>query len=77
MFYDFLWIYVQAHMGFPGSLDSKDSFCNGGDLGLIPRSERFPGEGMTSHSNIFAWRIPGTEEPNKLQSMGSQRIGHN
>jgi len=62
-------------MGFPGSLDSKDCFCSEGDLGLIPRSERFPGKGMTSHSSIFAWRIPGTEEPNKLQSMGSQRIG--
>ena len=32
---------------------------------------------MATHSNILAWKIPWTEEPLKLQSMGSQRIGHN
>ena len=34
-------------------------------------------KGMTPHSNILAWRIPGTEEPGGLQPMGSQRIRHN
>ena len=29
---------------------------------------------MVSHSNILAWRIPQTEEPGELQSMGSQRV---
>ena len=29
-------------------------------------------EGMTAHSSILAWRIPGTEEPGRLQSIGSQ-----
>ena len=33
-------------------------------------------EGMTNHSSILAWRIPWTEEPGGLQSMGSQRVGH-
>ena len=33
-------------------------------------------EGMETHSSILAWRIPWTEEPDKLQSMGSQRVGH-
>ena len=33
-------------------------------------------EGMATHSSILAWRIPGTEEPGGLQSMGSQSIGH-
>ena len=32
---------------------------------------------MVSHSNILAWRIPWTEKPGRLQSMGSQRVGHN
>ena len=32
-------------MGFPGVSDSKESTCNVGDLGSIPRLERFPGEG--------------------------------
>ena len=31
---------------------------------------------MATHSSIPAWRIPGTEEPGRLQSMGSQRVGH-
>ena len=31
---------------------------------------------MASHSSILAWRIPWTEEPGGLQSMGSQRVGH-
>ena len=33
-------------------------------------------EGMTAHSNILAWRIPWTEEPGGLQSMGLQRVRH-
>ena len=33
-------------------------------------------EGMATHSSIPAWRIPWTEEPGGLQSMGSQRVGH-
>ena len=33
-------------------------------------------EGMATHSNILAWRIPWTEEVGGLQSMGSQRVGH-
>ena len=32
---------------------------------------------MTTRSSILAWRIPWTEEPGGLQSMGSQRVGHN
>ena len=31
---------------------------------------------MATHSNILAWRIPWTEEPGRLQSIGSQRVGH-
>ena len=31
---------------------------------------------MVTHSNILAWRIPWTEEPGGLQSVGSQRVGH-
>ena len=33
-------------------------------------------EGIATHSSILAWRIPWTEEPGELQSMGSQRVGH-
>ena len=33
-------------------------------------------KGMVIHSNIFAWRIPWTEEPGRIQSMGSPRVEH-
>ena len=31
---------------------------------------------MTTHSSILSWRIPWTEEPGRLQPMGSKRVGH-
>ena len=31
---------------------------------------------MATHSSILAWKMPWTEEPGRLQSMGSQRVGH-
>ena len=34
------------------------------------------GEGNATHCRILVWRIPWTEEPGRLQSMGSQRVGH-
>ena len=34
-------------------------------------------EEMATHSSILAWRIPWTEEPGRLQLMGSQRVGYN
>ena len=34
-------------------------------------------EGMATPSSVLAWRIPWTEEPDGLQSMGLQRVGHN
>ena len=37
--------------------------------------EKAPGEGNDNHCSIVAWRIPWTEEPGRLQFMGSQRIG--
>ena len=46
------------------------------DVGLIPGSGRSLEEEMVTHSRILAWEIPWTEEPGELQSMGSQRAGH-
>ena len=34
-------------------------------------------EGMATHSSILAWKIPWTEEPGGLQSIGLHRVGHN
>ena len=33
-------------------------------------------KGMVTHSSILAWKVPWTEEPGGLQSMGSHRVGH-
>ena len=46
-----------------------------GDLGSIPGFGKSLKEGMTTHSSVLAWRIPWTEEPGGLQSMGLQRVG--
>ena len=61
---------------FPGGSDGKEFACNARDPGLIPGSERSLGEGIATHSNILVWRIPWTEEPGGLQSMGSKRVRH-
>ena len=41
------------------------------DLNQIPSEKA-----MASHSSTLAWKIPWTEEPGRLQSMGSLRVGH-
>ena len=71
-----IYIYI-FNRGFPGGSDGKESACSAGDLDLIPGLRRYPGEGMATHSSITAYRIPWTEEPGRLQYMGSQRAGHN
>ena len=55
----------------------KNLPANAGDTGSIPEIGRSPGRGMVTQSSILAWRIPWTEEPGRLQSMGSQRVGYN
>ena len=69
-------VYFFAPIFVPDGSDGKESVCNVGDPGLIPGLERSPGGGHATHSSILAWRIPSTEEPGGLQSMGSQRVGH-
>ena len=38
--------------------------------------EDFLEQEMATHSSVLAWKIPWTEEPDRLESMGSQRVGH-
>ena len=67
-------------MGFPGGSHGKESICNAGnsgDAGSILGSGRFPPEkAIATHSSILAWEISWTEEPGRLQSMGSQGVRH-
>ena len=51
-----------------------DNAGDTGDAGLIPGREDPLEEEMVIHSIILTWKIPWTEEPGRLQSMGSQRI---
>ena len=64
--------------GFPGGSDGKESTCIVGDPGLIPGLcwEDPLGKEIATHSSILAWRIPWTQEPGGLWSMGLQRVRH-
>ena len=57
----------------------KNPPANAGDIrgmGSIPGQEDPLKRHMATHSSVIAWRIPWTEEPGQLQSMGLQRAGH-
>ena len=61
------------------ALELKNLPANAGDIrdsGSIPGLEGSPGGGHGNALSILAWRIPWLEEPGRLQSMGSHRIGH-
>ena len=63
-------------MGFLGGSDGKESACNAGDLVQSLGQEEPLEKEMATHSSILAWTISRTEEPGRLQSMGSQRVEH-
>ena len=67
---------LSSKWGFPGGSDGKASACNVGDPGSIPGLGRSSGDGMAIHSSTLDWKIPWTEETDRLQSMGLQRVGH-
>ena len=65
---------LKASAGLPGGTDGKESACNAGDPGLIPRLGRYP-EGRNGNSlTMFDWKSPWTEDSGRLQSMRSQRV---
>ena len=68
---------VQLLVRFPGGSDGKESACSEGNLGSIPGSGRSPGEGNGCPLQCSCLENSGTEEPDGLQSMRSQRVGHN
>ena len=69
---------IDKLLGFSSGSDDEESSHNVGNPGSIQcLSWEDPLEkGLATHSIILAWRIPWTEEPGGLQSMGSQRVGH-
>ena len=67
-------IYVKR--GLLGGTVVKNPSANAGDPGSVPGWEDALEKEMATHSSILAWKIPQMEEPGRLQSMGSQRVGH-
>ena len=63
--------------GFPGGSVVKNLPANVGDVVSIPGSEGPPGGRNGNPLQCSCWEDPWTEEPGGLQSMGSQRVGHN
>ena len=63
-------------LGFPGGSNGKESACNAGDPCLIPGLGRSPGGG-NGYPLQYSWlENPMDRDPGGLQSMGSQRVGH-
>ena len=70
---------MQSSGGIPRWLMSKESTCNAGDAGeagLIPGLERSPGGGNSTPLQYSCLENPMVEEPDRLQSTGSQRVRH-
>ena len=72
-----IWLEVNHLTGdlpsdFPGSWAGKNVCLQCGRPGFDPLEKE-----VATHSITLAWKIPGTEEPRRLQSMGLQRVGHN
>ena len=63
--------------GFPSGSDGKESACNARDLDSIPESGRYPGGGNGYQLQYSCLENPmDREEADKVQSIGSQRVGH-
>ena len=75
-----LFKHVDTHIpGLPQWLSGKESVCSTGVSGDRVQSLgwEYPlEEGMATHYSILAWKIRWTKEPDGLQSIGSQRVGH-
>ena len=69
------WGMEQTLNGLPQWSSGKESTCNAGATCSIPRSGRSPGKG-NGNPLQYSWRIPWTEEPGRLQFIGSQNVGH-
>ena len=64
-------------LGFPGGSEGKESACNAGDPGLIPRSGRSPGEGHGNPLQYSSLENLMDRGAGRLQSTGWERVRHN
>ena len=71
--------FCKIKWGFPGGSEVKNppAIQESQEKEVPSLSQEDPlEEGMAIHSSILAWRIPWTEEPGGLQSIASQKVGH-
>ena len=66
---------LQTSLGFPGGSEEKNPPANARGLWALGGEDPLEKE-MVTHSNIFVWEIPWTEEPGVLQPIGSWRVKH-
>ena len=66
---------MYTYIGFHRRSGGQEAAFSAGDAGSLPGQEDPLEEEMATHASTLAWRIPQTEEPGGLQSMGSQRVG--
>ena len=72
---------LRMDFSFPGGTSGKEPACqyrrrNSCEFPSLSQEDPLE-EGMATHFSILAWRIPWTEEPGGLQSIGLQRVRHN
>ena len=68
-------MYLGYGLSHSDGAGGKESACQ--ETGALSLGREDPlDEGMAIHSSVLAWRIPWAEKPVGLQSMGSQRVGH-
>jgi len=66
-----------GYVSFPGGSSGKNTCLPKQETRVQSLGWEDPlEEGTATHSSILAWRVSWTEEPGRLQSMGSQRAGH-
>ena len=78
------WVYIESYYLYIEieikrllcSSGGEESTCNAGDLGSIPRWEDTLEREMATHSSTLDWSLSWTEKPDRLWSMGLQRVGH-
>ena len=69
-------VVVESRLAFPGGSVAKNlPVMQETQVQSLGREDPLE-KGMAAHSSTLAWRIPWTEEPGRVQSIGSQRVGH-
>ena len=67
---------TMSHLGIPNTLSIFSKFTSSSKGKIIEMYTEITEKAMATHSSTLTWKIPWTEEPGRLQSLGSLRVGH-